>query len=190
MGQGHWPLAFEAAGGWGKGLMRGQFFKLRTNSVAYGRRLELEHVSVTSCVATCTAVQCSARVLNLVLGRLSGLALLCLGLCVSGGGGGVSCCRPAIRTFSAVLGAAGQWRRRRRELLQTGCPGLLSLCLGLRVSGGGGGVSCRRPAVRTFSAVLGTAGQWRRRWRELPQAGCPGLLCCAWGCESVAAAAA
>ena len=80
MGQGHWPLAFEAAGGWGKGLMRGQFFKLRTNSVAYGRRLELEHVSVTSCVATCTAVQCSARVLNLVLGRLSGLALLCLGL--------------------------------------------------------------------------------------------------------------
>ena len=25
-------------------------------------------------------------------------------------------------------------------------------------------------------------GQWRQRWRELPQAGCPGLLCCAGVC--------
>ena len=68
--------------------------------------------------------------------------------------------------------------------------GLLALTGGLRVSGGGGGVSCRRAAVRACSAVLGAVRQWRRRWRELLQAGYPNFLCCAWGCGSVAAAAA
>ena len=32
--------------------------------------------------------------------------------------------------------------------------------------------------------------QWRRRWRELPQAGCPGLLLLCLGLRAVAAAVA
>ena len=68
--------------------------------------------------------------------------------------------------------------------------GLLALTGGLRVSGGGGGVSCRRAAVRACSAVLGAVGQWRRRRRELPQAGCLGLLLLCFGLRAVAAAAA
>ena len=44
----------------------------------------------------------------------------------------MSCCWSAVRACFAVLGAAG--------------------------SGGGGGVSCRRPAVRACFAVLGAAG--------------------------------